>query len=388
MSKLPTGWQSCGINEIARIVSGATPKTETPEYWDGDILWATPKDLGQLSKIELSDTERKISKAGYDSCSTTLLPIGSVLLTSRAPIGHLAINNKPMCTNQGFKSLIPNDRIESRYLYWVLKKYVPELQNMGRGCTFDEISKRQVESFQIPVPPLQEQRRIVSRIEELTNRADEARRLILEKEAEFDILIRAIYQRMIESADWQPLKQVANLVRRKIDMKPDEKYEEMGIRSFGKGTFKKPVLTGEQVGGKHIYRIHEGDLVFNNVFAWEGAIAVAQPEDHGRVGSHRFITYSPHKGKATAEFLCHHFLSEQGLEAIGAASPGSAGRNRTLGLAKLDTIKVPAPQYQEQVRFEALAKHRRQIQRESTAIDSELKTLQSAIIAKAFRGEL
>ncbi|MFV9690955.1 MAG: restriction endonuclease subunit S, partial [Desulfobacteria bacterium] len=108
MNVYPNGWRKCQIGDIAKIVSGATPKTKIKEYWNGDILWATPKDLGQMHSIEISDTERKITKAGYESCSTNLLPPGSV---SRAPIGHLAINTKPMCTNQGFKSLIPKDRI-------------------------------------------------------------------------------------------------------------------------------------------------------------------------------------------------------------------------------------------------------------------------------------
>jgi len=184
MSRFPIGWRKRRIGDIAEIVSGATPKTMVKEYWDGDILWATPKDLGQLNSIEISDTERKITKAGYESCSTKLLPPGSVLLSSRAPIGHLAINTKPMCTNQGFKSLIPKKGIFNRYLYWVLKGSVTELQNMGRGCTFDELSKGLLASLEIPVPPLDEQRRIVARIEELTRRAEEARQILREIEKE------------------------------------------------------------------------------------------------------------------------------------------------------------------------------------------------------------
>jgi type I restriction enzyme S subunit len=193
---------------------------------------------------------------------------------------------------------------------------------------------------------------------------------------------------MISDVEWKPLNQVASLVRRNINTKPDEEYEEMGIRSFGKGTFKKPILTGQQVGNKRIYRILEGDLVFNNVFAWEGAIAVAQKEDHGRVGSHRFITYLPHEGKATSEFLCHHFLSERGIEDIRAASPGSAGRNRTLGLQKLEMIKIPVPDYKEQQRFAGLAKRRGSIRRESASVEEELKVYHASLITKALRGEL
>jgi type I restriction enzyme, S subunit len=184
ISTFPNGWKKYRIGDIAEIVSGATPKTKVKKYWDGNILWATPKDLGQLNSIEISDTERKITKVGYESCSTKLLPPGSVLLSSRAPIGHLAINTKPMCTNQGFKSLIPQDDIFNRYLYWVLKSSVTKLRSMGRGCTFDELSKGLLASLEIPVPPLDEQRRIVARIEELTRRVEEARQILRKIEEE------------------------------------------------------------------------------------------------------------------------------------------------------------------------------------------------------------
>jgi type I restriction enzyme S subunit len=240
----------------------------------------------------------------------------------------------------------------------------------------------------IPLPPVDEQRRIVARIEELTRRAEEARNLSAEREAELDALLQAIYSRMIKGVEWKPLKEIASLVRRAVKTKPDGRYEEMGIRSFGKGTFQKPVLTGKQIGNKRIYTIHQGDLVFNNVFAWEKAIAVAKAEDHGRVGSHRFITYVPHEGLAKSEFLCHHFLGERGIEDIRAASPGSAGRNRTLGLKKLEKILVPVPEFDEQKRFAEIAKRRQLIQLETAGIEEELKAFHAALLAKAFRGRL
>ncbi|MEW6657226.1 MAG: restriction endonuclease subunit S [Thermodesulfobacteriota bacterium] len=242
--------------------------------------------------------------------------------------------------------------------------------------------------IEIPIPPLAEQKRIVGRIEELTTRVKKTQENSTEREAELDVLLQAIYCRMIEGVEWKPLSKVASLVRRAIKTKLDEEYEEMGIRSFGKGTFKKPILTGKQVGKKRIYRIHEGDLVFNNVFAWEKAIAVAKKEDHGRVGSHRFITYEPHDRKATSEFLCHHFLSEQGIEDIRAASPGSAGRNRTLGLKKLEKISVPVPDYDEQKRFAEIARRRQLVQQESAGIEDDMKSFKAALLSKAFRGEL
>lgn len=241
----------------------------------------------------------------------------------------------------------------------------------------------------IPVPKkITDQQRIVKRIEELIHRAEEAMKTVKEREVDLNTMLQAFYNQMISDAEWQPLKGVASLVRRAIKTRPNEDYEEMGIRSFGKGTFKKPVLTGKQIGNKRIYRIHKGDLVFNNVFAWEKAIAVAKEEDHGRVGSHRFITYVPHEGKATSEFLCYHFLSERGIEDIRAASPGSAGRNRTLGLKKLDKILVPVPVYDEQNRFSEIAKKRQLIQKETAIIEKEMIAFNAALLAKAFCGEL
>ncbi|MFA5719258.1 MAG: restriction endonuclease subunit S [Desulfobulbaceae bacterium] len=256
------------------------------------------------------------------------------------------------------------------------------------GAKMPRLRTPDLKSYKIPLPPIDEQRRIVARIEELTRRVEEARKLAAEREAELDALLQALYSRMIEGVEWKPLKEIASLVRRTVKTKPDGRYEEMGIRSFGKGTFQKPVLTGKQIGNKRIYTIHEGDLVFNNVFAWEKAIAVAKAEDHGRVGSHRFITYVPHEGQATSEFLCHHFLGERGIEDIRAASPGSAGRNRTLGLKKLEKILVPVPEYDEQKRFAEIAKRRQLIQLETAGIEEELKAFHAALLAKAFRGEL
>ncbi len=256
------------------------------------------------------------------------------------------------------------------------------------GAKMPRLRTPDLKSYEIPIPPTDEQRRIVARIEELTRRAEEARKLAAEREAELDTLLQALYSRMIEGVDWRPLKKVASLVRRAIKTTPKGQYEEMGIRSFGKGTFQKPVLTGEQIGKKRIYEIHEGDLVLNNVFAWEKAIAVAKPEDHGRVGSHRFITYVPHEGQATSEFLCHHFLGERGIQDIRAASPGSAGRNRTLGLKKLDMILVPVPPYEDQLRFSEIAKRRQMVQLETGGIEHDLRDFTAALLAKAFRGEL
>jgi len=326
----------------------------------------------------------------YCTEPTRIAEKDDILISVRAPVGPTNMANEKCAIGRGLAAIRCKKGVVPKFLLYALRAIEGEIADSVRdqGGGFTSIKRDQLKAFKIRVPPIDEQRRIVARIETLSRRAEEARRLAAEREAELDALLQALYSQMIEGVEWKPLKEVASLVRRAVKTKPDGRYEEMGVRSFGKGTFKKPVRTGKQIGNKRIYTIHEGDLVFNNVFAWEKAIAVAKTEDHGRVGSHRFITYVSHEGQATSEFLCHHFLGERGIENIRAASPGSAGRNRTLGLKKLEKILVPVPEYDEQKRFAEIAKRRQFVQLETAGIDEELKAFRVALLVKAFRGEL
>lgn len=148
------------LGEVCKVLSGSTPKREKAEYWGGAIPWVTPKEISRLASPYLWDSVEKITEKGFRSCSTAMLPAGSLLLSSRAPIGLLAINKVPVCTNQGFKSLIPSQEIDVEYLYYYLKKNVNSLQAKGNGATFKELSKPTVEDFQIVLPPLDDQKRI------------------------------------------------------------------------------------------------------------------------------------------------------------------------------------------------------------------------------------
>lgn len=240
----------------------------------------------------------------------------------------------------------------------------------------------------IPLPSLEEQRRIVSRVGRLAGKINDVRQSQREIDDQARALLQSEFSQIVENAPRQKMACIAPLVRRRVELLPGAEYPELGIRSFGKGTFHKPALDYLAVGTKKLYRIEPGDLVFNNVFAWEGAIAVAQPEDQGRVGSHRFVTCVPQADAAVAEFLCFYFLTPEGLEKIGEASPGGAGRNRTLGLEKLAEIEVPAPPYEQQLRFCRLLQRVRamQVTRETAA--KELDALLPAILDRAFRGKL
>ena len=188
-------WERKRLGEVCEVVIGSTPRTDDPTNWNGEILWATPNDMGKLTGFTIDDTERKISKKGFDGCSTKLLPPGSVLLTTRAPIGHLAINTKPMCTNQGFKSLIPSSNTHNWFLFFALKYFIPVLQSMGRGQTFMEISKGQVESFEIPLPSLPKQENIAAELKEKMTQVENLHSSILNQQSALDALPQAILRK-------------------------------------------------------------------------------------------------------------------------------------------------------------------------------------------------
>jgi type I restriction enzyme S subunit len=250
------------------------------------------------------------------------------------------------------------------------------------------IRREDLYELEIPVPPLPEQRRVVVRVDALTSRAQELRNLNASLVEDASRLLATEYNRITKDAPRIQFRMVAELVRRRVEMKPTESYAELGIRSFGKGAFHKPAQTGEQLGNKRVFRVHPHDLVFMNVFAWEGAIAVAKPEDKGRVGSHRFMTHQVLPEHATPEFLCYHFLTDYGLEQIRAASPGSAGRNRTLGIKKLHATRVPIPPIGAQRRFSALHAIREELRRLQIETEAELAAFTPALLARAFRGDL
>ncbi len=166
-------WPMVKLKDCCNVVGGATPKRNVPEYWSSkDVAWVTPKDISTLDNKVLTDAPEYISQLGYNKSATYILPHGSILLTSRAPIGNVAIVGREMCTNQGFKSLVPSDRVDSTYLYYCMAAFSNRLEALGNGATFREVSKKTVEDFEIPLPPLDEQKRIAA----ILDKADAIRR--------------------------------------------------------------------------------------------------------------------------------------------------------------------------------------------------------------------
>jgi len=282
-------------------------------------------------------------------------------------------------------------RIETSELLTVPIPIAPEHEQSLIGSFVSGLTQS-LEHFRekivVPRPCLAEPIRLVERIHSLAAKIEEAKRLRKETEGTKRIMSHAVFSQLNQAVPLKPMVEIAPLARRPVRPKAGELYYELGIRSFGKGSFHKPSIEGAAVGTKKLYAIHPGDLVFNNVFAWEGAVAVAKPEDQGRVGSHRFITCVPKAGIVTAEFLNFYFTTRAGLEYLGQASPGGAGRNRTLGLNALSKIQVPVPDYAKQVWFGQLLSGVDRLTREQVESAKDLDAMLPGILDQAFRGEL
>lgn len=165
--ELPDGWELSTLGEIADLIGGGTPSREHPEYFTGDIVWLTPTEIPRNRVTVVSDSREKITGEGLKKSSARVMPKGTVLMTSRASIGYVAIAGKEVTTNQGFASFICKEDILNHYLaYWLLGN-VDFFIQQATGTTFKEITKSKLRNFTIPVPPLPEQERIVAKIEEL-----------------------------------------------------------------------------------------------------------------------------------------------------------------------------------------------------------------------------
>ena len=166
-------WKECTLSNLGTIVGGATPSTkDSSNYENGSIAWITPKDLSTHTERFISHGERNITEKGLKSCSAQLMPQNSILFTSRAPIGYIAIAKNEVCTNQGFKSIVPNKDTDFMFLYYLLKYNKDNIENLGSGTTFKEVSGSTMKSVPVKVPPLPTQQKIAAILSSLDDKIE------------------------------------------------------------------------------------------------------------------------------------------------------------------------------------------------------------------------
>lgn len=194
-------WKEVTLGEIGTIVGGATPSTKRTSFYDGDIPWLTPKDLSANSNKYIFRGERNITAEGFNSCSCKMLSKGSVLFSSRAPIGYVAIAASEMCTNQGFKSVIPNEDTDSEFLYYLLKYNKDNIVSQGSGTTFAEVSGKTMKGIEVVVPKeVDDQRRIASILSSLDRKIELNNKI----NADLEEMAQAIFKNWF--VDFEPFK--------------------------------------------------------------------------------------------------------------------------------------------------------------------------------------
>lgn len=246
-------WSVTTLGEVATVVAGSTPKTSVDEYWNGEYNWVTPAELNDTTFV-INETERKITEKAIKDTSLKPLPIGTVLLSSRAPIGKVSITGVKMYCNQGFKNLVCSEKLFNKYLFWFLKGKTEFLNSLGRGATFKEVSKTIVEKIIIPLPPFETQKQIAKTLDTAADL------LAMRKQqlAELDNLIKATFYDMFGD----PVRNEKGWTLKKLPQLVAKSKNSLKRGPFG-GALKKEIFVNEG------YLVYEQNHALNNDYSFK-----------------------------------------------------------------------------------------------------------------------
>jgi len=372
--QLPVGWEVKTIGETTTIYNGGTPKSDQAEYWHGDVFWITPKDMGKLESIYVSDTSRKISQAGLQKSSAKLIPENSIILSTRAPIGHLAINKVAMATNQGCRGLVPKSNLDTKFLLYFLKLNIQLLNELGTGTTFKELSTNSLAGVKIPIPPLAEQKRIVAILDEAFEGCD---RVIRNTEKNL-ANAREIFESYLQNldAEKEPLGNLVDIKTGKLDANAateDGQY---------------PFFTCS----REIYKI--GSFAFNCeaiLLAGNNAVGDFNVKHYkGKFNAYQrtYVITVNKENRILYRYL--YFQMLKSLKEFKLQSVGTGTKFLKLGMIQGLQMALPSLEKQQEIIL-TLDKLESETQRLETIYRQKLaalKELKQSILQKAFTGEL
>ena len=330
------------LGDICEIVSGSTPKTGVDEYWDGDIKWITPAELNDDTYI-ITDSVRKITELAVKKTGLSPFPEGTVILSSRAPIGKVAIAGCEMYCNQGFKNLICSDIINNRYLYWFLKGNTKYLNSIGRGATFKEISKSIVSEIEINVPDLNEQAVAVANLEKICKIIALRRQEL----SALDELIKARFVEMFRECTDEVLIGDVVSICRGASPRPIQAFitdDENGVNWIKIGDVSDNSLyitkTAEKItqeGAKKSRAVHKGDFILSN------SMSFGRPYILGIDGCVHdgWLILSEFSTTFDELYLYHALRSEHVQHQFSGKVNGATVKNLNSDLVKSTYIKVP-----------------------------------------------
>ena len=379
------------LGELGEIISGSTPDTTNKLYWGGDIPWITPADLINHEGIYFTGNLRKITEAGYKSCSTRMLPAGSILFSSRAPIGHCAVTSFPLCTNQGFKSIIPNERLDPVYGFFALGFFTPQIEALGRGATFTEINKEIFEGVRIPLPPLSEQRRIAARLAQ----ADRLRRLRRYADQLGGSYLQSVFVEMFgepftNPRGWTIEDMGEHIASIRYGTGSPPGYQEKGIPFIRATNIKQGTVQEEGlvfISEKDAQRISKckikaGDLIVVRSGINVGDCGLIPSKYDGAYAAYDLIVEVPHPTNCFINFLIN---SPYGKAIVDTLSR-RAGQPH-INAEQVESIKFPFPPLYMQERFAAVVARYEHLRLQQREAGRQAELLFQSLLSQAFSGE-
>ncbi len=372
-------WTKAPLGQITNILSGSTPKSSNQSYWTGNNVWITPTDLGKLDSWVISKSERQITDAGVKSCNLSRIPCGSIVMSSRAPIGHLAIAGCDLYTNQGCKSFVCSDEIDPEFLFISLRHRMPEIQALGSGATFVEVSKSTLEGFEISYPQISDQRLIVARFKS---------RLV-----EIDKALNAIETQLFETAN------LANsIIINSLNRKIAEKYSLGEVlkevkAGIGENWSKYPVLGATRKGlapakeppGKNPQKYKpafQETVFYNPMRILIGSIAFVDDDDEPGITSPDYVVLRGKQGILDTRWFYYWLKSSLGEQCINSLARGAV-RERML-FNRLSKGEIELPSYKAQLNASKALSEIKHMLRASEQQLRDIDAISSKILAHAF----
>ena len=396
-------WQTKTIGDVCDVMNGGTPKTGVPENWDGNHRWITPAEMGKRLSPYVSDTERKITDLGLRDSSARMLPPNSVILSSRAPIGHLVINTEPMATNQGCKGLIPRSQLQHKFLYYYLSSIVVLLNSLGTGATFKELSGGKLKEVTIPVPPLAEQQRIVATLDKafagLATAKANAEKNLQNARALFESHLQSVFSQRGEGWVDRTLGELCKFENgdRGKNYPNREEYVAKGIPWINTGHIQPDgtlsqdemnFISRAKFSSLRSGKIRPNDLVYCLRGATLGKTAIVDPYKEGAIAS-SLVIIRPSKS-VDSHFLYFFLVSPEGQRQIKLYDNGAAQPN--LGAKSVARYVIPIPAVTEQKRIaDSLDELRAETQRLASLYERKLTALDAlkqSLLHQAFSGQL
>ena len=397
------GWQTKTLGDVCDVMNGGTPKTGVPEYWDGNHRWITPAEMGKRLSPYVSDTERKITDLGLRDSSARILPPNSVILSSRAPIGHLVINTEPMGTNQGCKGLIPRSQIEHKFLYYYLSSIVDLLNSLGTGATFKELSGGKLKEVTVPVPPLAEQQRIVGLLDEafevLATAKANAEKNLQNARALFESHLQSVFTQRGPGWVEKPLAELCERITKGSSPKwQGISYVDapgiLFVTSENVGEYdillEQPKYVEEKFNAKDKKSIlNNGDVLTNIVGASIGRTAVFDRDDVANINQAVcLIRCEPHL--LNNYYLTYLLNSPVFKQVLHDNEVNNARANLSLGFfSQLPVPMPPIPKQKEIVaKLDAFREETQRLARLYERKHAALEALKKSLLHQAFTGEL